>query len=72
MSVFSERILDWYLQHGRKLPWRGNPDPYVVWVSEIMLQQTRVETVIPYFERWMEQFRTISDLATASEQPALK
>ena len=38
------------------LPWRGDPDPYAVWVSEIMLQQTRVETVIPYFQRWMERF----------------
>ena len=71
MSEFSERILEWYAQHGRKLPWRGNPDSYVVWVSEIMLQQTRVETVIPYFERWMEKFPTISSLATASEQAVL-
>ena len=71
MSEFSERTLNWYAQHARKLPWRGNPDPYVVWVSEIMLQQTRVETVIPYFKRWMDQFPTIAALAAASEQAVL-
>ncbi|MGE5249985.1 MAG: A/G-specific adenine glycosylase, partial [Bacteroidota bacterium] len=53
------------------MPWRGHPDPYAIWVSEIMLQQTRVETVIPYFERWMERFPTIRSLAEASEQDAL-
>ena len=71
MTLFSDRILKWYAGHGRKLPWRGHPDPYAVWVSEIMLQQTRVETVIPYFERWMTRFPTITDLANASEQEIL-
>lgn len=65
------RLLAWYRQHGRTLPWRGYPDPYAVWVSEIMLQQTRVETVIPYFEKWMEQFPTVNDLAQVSEQEVL-
>lgn len=64
-------LLDWYRQNGRTLPWRGNSDPYAVWVSEIMLQQTRVETVIPYFEKWMRQFPTVRDLAEASEQEVL-
>jgi A/G-specific adenine glycosylase len=53
------------------LPWRGSQDPYAVWVSEVMLQQTQVETVIPYFERWMERFPTIEALATASLQNVL-
>ena len=71
MTQFSDRILDWYERHGRELPWRGHPDPYAVWVSEIMLQQTRVETVIPYFERWMARFPGVQELAAASEQEVL-
>lgn len=53
------------------MPWRDHPDPYAVWVSEIMLQQTRVETVIPYFEKWMTLFPTIITLANADEQDVL-
>jgi A/G-specific adenine glycosylase len=68
---FSSRILAWYDKHARVLPWRGHPDAYAVWVSEIMLQQTRVETVIPYFERWMGQFPSLSALAAAPEQAVL-
>src|SRR5512139_973444 len=64
-------LLDWYAQHARSLPWRGISDPYAVWVSEVMLQQTRVETVIPYYQRWMEHFPTVSDLAQASQQEVL-
>ncbi len=71
MSRFTSRLLIWYRQHGRTLPWRRHPDPYAVWISEIMLQQTRVETVIPYFERWMKLFPTIEKLARASEQDVL-
>ncbi len=71
MTRFSDKILDWYAHHGRELPWRGHPDPYAVWVSEIMLQQTRVETVIPYFERWMHRFPSVRELAAASEQDVL-
>ena len=70
-SRLASRLLAWYRQQGRSLPWRGSTDPYTVWVSEIMLQQTRVEAVIPYFERWMRQFPTVSDLAKASEQDVL-
>jgi len=65
------RLLDWYRKHKRSLPWRGHPDPYAVWVSEIMLQQTRVETVIPYFKKWMHLFPTVKVLAEASEQDVL-
>ncbi|HEX9027874.1 MAG TPA: A/G-specific adenine glycosylase, partial [Anaerolineales bacterium] len=68
---FTTRLLEWYTEHARRLPWRGSSDPYVVWVSEIMLQQTRVETVIPYFERWMKLFPTLAALAQADQQEVL-
>lgn len=71
MSRISTRLLNWYRANKRTLPWRGSPDPYAVWVSEIMLQQTRVETVIPYFEKWMRLFPTIKALASASEHEVL-
>ncbi len=71
MGELSRRLLEWYERQGRRLPWRGVDDPYAVWVSEIMLQQTRVEAVIPYFERWMKRFPTLSALAEASEQEVL-
>lgn len=71
MPEFTELILEWYANHARVLPWRGHPDPYAVWVSEIMLQQTRVDTVIPYFERWMRLFPTIEALAKATLQQVL-
>jgi A/G-specific adenine glycosylase len=71
MNRLSSRLLKWYRRNKRSLPWRDQPDPYAVWVSEIMLQQTRVEAVIPYFERWMRLFPTIRALAAASEQDVL-
>ncbi len=71
MSTFTRRLLAWYRRNARTLPWRNHPDPYAIWVSEIMLQQTRVETVIPYFNRWMQRFPTIKTLAEASEQDVL-
>ena len=71
-TEISRTLLDWYAANARRLPWRGHPDPYAVWVSEIMLQQTRVETVIPYFERWMQRFPTIQALAEASQQEVLQ
>ena len=71
MRRISSKLLAWYRDHGRTLPWRGHSDPYAVWVSEIMLQQTRVETVIPYFEKWMKLFPTVQALAGASEQTVL-
>jgi A/G-specific adenine glycosylase len=72
MSRFADRLLAWYQVNKRRLPWRGHSDPYAVWVSEIMLQQTRVEAVVPYFHRWMERFPTIGDLARAPEREVLK
>lgn len=67
----SSALLGWYQANRRRLPWRENPEPYRVWVSEIMLQQTRVETVIPYFERFLERFPTVEALAAASEEEVL-
>ncbi|MDB4865680.1 MAG: mutY [Cohnella sp.] len=71
-SFFGTELLRWYLRERRDLPWRRSRDPYPIWVSEIMLQQTRVETVIPYFHRFMERFPTIGDLAIAPEADVLK
>jgi len=65
-------LLEWYDSHARILPWRGSPSSYAVWISEIMLQQTRVEAVIPYFDRWMKALPTLSSLANASEAEVLK
>ncbi len=68
---FARRLLAWYATNARQLPWRGQADAYAVWVSEIMLQQTRVETVLPYFERWMQRFPTLTALCAASQQEVL-
>jgi A/G-specific adenine glycosylase len=66
------RLLDHYDVHRRELPWRGESDPYRVWVSEVMLQQTRVQTVIPYYRRWMERFPDVGALAVADEDDVLE
>lgn len=65
-------LLAWYNAHRRDLPWRQSRDPYRIWVSEIMLQQTQVATVIPYFHRFLERFPTLVDLAEADEQEVLR
>jgi A/G-specific adenine glycosylase len=67
-----ESLRNWFLMSQRDLPWRGNASPYAVWVSEVMLQQTQVAVVIPYFERWMQQFPTIAHLAEASLDEVIK
>jgi len=64
---FSETIIAWYSQHARELPWRKTKDPYVIWLSEIILQQTRVAQGLPYFHRLLEAFPTVLDLANADE-----
>ncbi|NRF92085.1 A/G-specific adenine glycosylase [Paenibacillus frigoriresistens] len=69
---FSENLLDWYQTHKRDLPWRRSKNPYYIWISEVMLQQTRVDTVIPYFHRFVDQFPTVEALATAPEENVLK
>ncbi|MFA9461841.1 A/G-specific adenine glycosylase [Thiohalorhabdus methylotrophus] len=71
MHPFAKDLLDWFRRHGRTLPWRGLDDPYPVWISEIMLQQTRVETVLPYYRRFLERFPTIRHLADAEEDEVL-
>ena len=71
MSRFAARLLEWYEQNRRNLPWRGQRNPYAIWVSEIMLQQTRVEAVIPYFTQWMQRFPTVEALAASSEREVL-
>lgn len=60
------RVSHWYLIHARKLPWRETSSPYPIWISEVMLQQTRVATVLPYYERFLARFPTLHDLAKAS------
>lgn len=65
------RLLRWYATHKRELPWRRTKDPYAIWVSEIMLQQTRVDTVIPYYERFLENFPSVRALAAAEESDVL-
>jgi A/G-specific adenine glycosylase len=72
VTAFQEDLLSWYNEIHRDLPWRKDQDPYKIWVSEIMLQQTRVDTVIPYFEKFMEKFPSIHDLANAEEETVLK
>jgi A/G-specific adenine glycosylase len=72
MNAFARRLLAWYATQARELPWRGQQDPYAIWISEIMLQQTRVETVIPFYDRWMRRFPTVSSLARAPERAVLK
>lgn len=67
----SPRLLRWYKANARQLPWRARPSPYRVWISEIMLQQTRVDAVVPYYERWMRAFPNIQALAAASEREVL-
>lgn len=67
-----QRLLGWYAHHRRDLPWRKNPDPYRVWVSEVMLQQTRVETVLAYYDRFLQAFPTLNALAEAPLEEVLK
>jgi A/G-specific adenine glycosylase len=70
--MFAASLLAWYDVHARVLPWRSHPSPYTTWVSEVMLQQTQVETVIPYFKRWMQRFPTLESLAAADQTEVLR
>ena len=72
IASFQEKLLAWYDKEKRDLPWRHSNNPYHIWVSEIMLQQTRVDTVIPYYLRFLETFQTIESLANAPEESLLK
>ncbi len=72
IKAIAKPLLAWYDTNKRNLPWRGTKDPYKVWVSEIMLQQTRVEAVKPYYARWMDALPTVEALAGADEETLLK
>src|ERR1043166_9787033 len=72
VNAFRRNVVRWYRRHHRKLPWRATRDPYKIWVSEIMLQQTRVEVVIDYYRRWVRAFPTRCALARATESRVLK
>ena len=72
MNAIARTLLNWYDRNARTLPWRGIQDPYRTWVSETMLQQTRVDTVIPYYERFLARFPTLQALAAAEENEVLK
>ena len=71
--VFADRLIAWQKRHGRRdLPWQGTRDPYRIWLSEVMLQQTQVSAVIPYYERFLRRFPTVEALAAASEDEVLQ
>ncbi len=70
--AYQNALLEWYRREKRDLPWRRSGNPYHIWISEVMLQQTQVVTVIPYFKRFMERFPTIVDLANADQEMVLK
>lgn len=69
--TFSMALLKWFDKNARNLPWRETKDPYLIWISEVMLQQTTVNAVIPYFEKWKSKYPTVQDLADASIQEVL-
>ena len=70
--MINDKLLNWFDQNKRDLPWRHYRDPYRVWVSEIMLQQTQVKTVVPYFQRWMKRYPTLKTLKNANYEDVLK
>lgn len=72
LQAIQTRLLEWYHHNRRELPWRGETDPYRIWVSEVMLQQTQVATVIPYYGRFLARFPTLADLAAAPLADVLK
>lgn len=71
-KAFQDALLTWYEAGKRDLPWRRTDNPYYIWISEVMLQQTRVDTVIPYYERFIKKFPTMQDLSNAPEEEILK
>lgn len=70
--TLQQNLLNWYMKYHRKLPFRESHDPYNIWISEIMLQQTQMDTVIPYYERFMARFPTVTELANAQEEEVFK
>ncbi len=71
-SSLSPSLLGWYRKNARPMPWRETKDPYKIWVSEIMLQQTQVQTVIPYYKKWIKRFPDLASLASAAEGDVMK
>ena len=72
LARFQNNLLAWFRRHRRELPWRASRDPYRVWVAEIMLQQTRIAAVIPYYERFLSRFPTVEALADAPAPEVLR
>jgi A/G-specific adenine glycosylase len=72
LKQFQTRLLTWFRAHQRDLPWRSSRDPYRIWVAEIMLQQTRIAAVMPYYDRFLEHFPTVESLASAPQEEILK
>jgi hypothetical protein len=72
VQLFRQALRRWYGHHGRDLPWRGTRDPYAILVSEFMLQQTQVATLIPYYKAWLRRFPNFASLARASEDEVLR
>ncbi|NGM63194.1 A/G-specific adenine glycosylase [Sphingobacterium sp. SGG-5] len=70
--TFAETLVSWYRQYGRNLPWRETVDPYIIWLSEVILQQTRVDQGLPYYHRFVERFPTVEDFASAEEEEVLR
>ena len=67
---FSKNLYKWYKDKNISLPWRGEKDLYKIWLSEVMLQQTQVKTVIPYYNKWIDRFPTIESVSNACEDEA--
>ncbi|MEC8478373.1 MAG: A/G-specific adenine glycosylase, partial [SAR324 cluster bacterium] len=72
LEDLQQSLLKWFKEHQRKLPWRENYKPYQVWISEIMLQQTQVKTMLPFYRRWMEALPGIREVAEADEELLIK
>src|SRR5476651_2482309 len=72
LAALRRKLLAWFAAHQRPLPWRHSRDPYAIWVSEVMLQQTTVAAVIPFFERFLKSFPNVKSLAEAEEEEILR
>lgn len=72
MNIFSEKLIAWYAENKRELPWRDTTDPYIIWISEIILQQTRVAQGYDYFLRFIHRFPNVTALAEAPEDEVMK
>ena len=70
--MFAKKLINWYQEFGRRLPWRDTNNPYYIWLSEIILQQTRIEQGRSYYDHFVREYPTIADLAKASEEQVLK